>query len=222
MADGMSEQLRIDSQWVLDNRPDCQAHLKQIEENEPSRLQVLGVRGLRERVENERRSGVRNRQLNPTRRGPTPTQQLQARIDELELAMVMSGLAFEAQGGTFVVGNRRSHMVWRNRVDNWQEGSKPDDTEPNPSSRTAPAPSPTATSRSDPWPIRSTPSPAGAAAPDPLQTSANRRKVPGPSVGLHVAVGPKHNAQPSGSHSVPALVASACAASPPDSVKASR
>jgi hypothetical protein len=127
---GLSEHLRIDSMWVLDNWADCRAHLKAIEETEPSRLQVMGVRGLRERVEEALRNGPRNRKMTPNRRGPTPTQQLQARIDELELAMAMSGLAFETEGGTFVVGNRRSHMIWRDGVDNWREGDKPNAAPP--------------------------------------------------------------------------------------------
>jgi hypothetical protein len=126
---GISEHLRIDSLWVLDNWPDCQAHLKQIEEHEPHRLQVLGVRGLRERVEAERQRGVRSARLTPGQRGPTPTQLMQARIEALENAARSAGLVLEEDMGTFVPGNVKAYRNWKKYVeqDRAAELAKPDD-----------------------------------------------------------------------------------------------
>jgi hypothetical protein len=116
----VGEHLRIDSMWVIENWHDCQIELKEIEENEPSRLDVLGVRGLRERVTEKRRLGARRQRRPQPRRELTPTELLQRHIDFLEFAIHKAGLIVEGDEefgtGSLIEGNLQDYLFWQKEL----------------------------------------------------------------------------------------------------------
>ena len=96
--------------WCIERWADTQAYLAKLEKEEPGKLQLLGVRGLKERIEREIAAANRVEVLEPHE--PTPPRRTPAaQLNEVLLALREAGLRFD--NGEIEITNLRSYRGWQ-------------------------------------------------------------------------------------------------------------
>jgi hypothetical protein len=97
--------------WCVENWADTQAYLARLEKEDPVKLQVLGVRGLKEKIEREIAVAQRAvEMLEPHE--PTPPRRTTAdQLNDVLLALRDAGLRFE--DGAIEITDLRSYRGWQ-------------------------------------------------------------------------------------------------------------
>jgi hypothetical protein len=97
--------------WCVEHWADTQAYLAKLEKEDPVRLQMLGVRGLREKIEREIAIAQRAHEvLEPHE--PTPPRRTTAdQLNDVLVALRDAGLRYD--GGMIEITDLRSYRGWQ-------------------------------------------------------------------------------------------------------------